>query len=300
MEFFKLLLDPNILLLQLLSGFSRSMLLFLISSGLTLILGVLGVVNFAHGSLYMLGAYLCFTVTSVVASVYNFWFSLLIVPVLVGIIGGVIECTLLRRIYKAEEIMQMLLTYGIVLIVADLVRIVWGVDNKIIPHPPGLDGSIRIGNFYFPKYSLFVIAAGPFIALFLWFIIYKTQFGKKIRAVTEDREMASCLGIDISSLFTLVFMIGCYLAGLGGALAAPFSAITLGMDVSIIIESFVVVVIGGLGNIWGALIGTIILGVAHAFGILVLPRLAMVSIFIIMALVLIVRPWGLLGSPMKR
>lgn len=300
MEFFKLILNPNILFLQFLNGLCRSMLLFLIASGLTLILGVLGVINFAHGSLYMLGAYLCFTITLVVASAYDFWLSLLIVPVLVALLGGIIEYTLLRRIYKAEEAMQMLLTYGITLIVVDFVRIVWGPGNKIVSSPPGLDGSIAIGAFRFPTFSLFILAASPVIALFIWFILYKTHFGKIIRAATQDKEMASCLGINMSLLYTLVFMLGAYLAGLAGVFAAPFAALTITMDSTVILESFIVVVIGGLGNVWGALVAALIIGISHAFGILVLPRLAMAFIFIVMAIVLVVKPWGLLGSPMRK
>jgi branched-subunit amino acid ABC-type transport system permease component len=289
----------SILITQLLNGVARSMLLFLISSGLTLILGVLGVVNFAHGSLYMLGAYTCYTIMTYLAQdAYSFWLALILAPIAIAIVGAIIELFLLRRVYEAEGIMQLLLTYALVLFFSDFVRLVWGPQYRDVNRPEVLGGAVFWGKIIFPSYNLFVLILGPLVAFFLWLILYRTKFGKTARAIAFDREMASALGVNVPFLYTTIFMMGCGLAGLGGALAAPMGSITPTMDISIIVESFVVVVIGGMGSFGGALLGALIVGVAHAFGILILPRIAMVSIFVVMAVVLILRPWGLLGNPL--
>ncbi len=275
------------------------MLLFLISSGLTLILGILGVVNFAHGSLYMLGAYACFTIVTYLAQdAYSFWLALILAPMAVAVIGAFIELFLLRRVYQAEGIMQLLLTYALVLFFSDFVRLVWGPQYRNIDRPEVLAGAVFFGKIIFPSYNLFILILGPIVAFILWFFLYRTKFGKTARAIAFDREMASALGVNVPLLYTIIFMLGSFLAGLGGALAAPMGSIQPTMDISIIVESFVVVVIGGMGSFWGALLGALIVGLAHSFGILILPRIAMVSIFVVMAIVLIIRPWGLLGNPL--
>ena len=287
------------LITQLLNGVARSMLLFLISSGLTLILGVLGVVNFAHGSLYMLGAYACYTIVTYLGqSASSFWIALIMAPIAVAIVGALIELFLLRRVYAAEGIMQLLLTYSLVLFFSDFVRLVWGPQYRDVNRPEILGGAVFFGSIVFPSYNLFILILGPLVAFLLWLFLYRSKFGKTARAIAFDREMASALGVNVPFLYTTIFTIGCCIAGVGGALAAPMGSITPTMDVSIIVESFVVVVIGGMGSFWGALLGALIVGVAHAFGILILPRIAMVSIFVVMAVVLILRPWGLLGNPL--
>jgi branched-subunit amino acid ABC-type transport system permease component len=302
LELFSLAWVPPlpVLITQLLNGISRSMLLFIIASGLNLILGVLGVVNMAHGSLYMLGAYACYTiVTYLNPNPYSLWLALLLVPILLAITGAIIEVFLLRRVYAAEGIMQLLLTYALVLFFSDFVRLVWGPQFLSMDRPQGLEGAISFGDYiFFPSYNFFIIIVGPVVALILWLVLYRTKFGKTARAIAFDREMASALGVNVPLLYTIIFMIGCGLAGLGGALTAPLGAITPTMDISVIVESFVVVVIGGMGSFGGALLGALIVGVSHSFGILIMPRIALVSIFVVMAGVLILRPWGLLGNPL--
>lgn len=290
--------SPQFLFTQLLNGLTRSMLLFLVASGLTLILGVMGVANFAHGSLYMLGAYGSFALGTLLGGTpSSFFLAVAVVPLGIALVGGIVELLLLRRIYRAEGVMQILLTYAVVLIVADFVRLIWGPETRGVPKPTSLAGAVTLFGSVYPSYNLLILILGPLLALGLWVLLYQTAFGRAVRATALDREMANALGINVPMLFTLVFMLGAWLAGLAGVLAAPIGAITPTMDLSIIVESFVVVVIGGLGSFWGALLGALIVGVVQAFGVLIIPRMALISIFVIMALVLILRPWGLLGSP---
>ena len=293
--------DPSFLLIQCLSGLTYAMFLFLIASGLSLIFGVLGVLNFAHGSFYMLGAYLTYQFSSYFLNVPGqFWWAAVFGALAVAAIGGMIERLFLRRLYLREELNQLLFTYALVMLISDFAKIVWGTGQLSISRPPLLKGAVKIFDQYFPEYNIFVIALGPCVALLFWFILHRTRWGRIIRAAALDREMVDSLGINVGRLFTVVFVIGSWLAGLGGALVAPIAAIVPGMDVEIIINVFIVVVIGGLGSFWGTLLGSLILGQVISFGILVLPRLSMVFIYILMAAVLILRPWGLLGKPLQR
>jgi branched-chain amino acid transport system permease protein len=288
----------SFLLIQLLSGLANAMVLFLIASGLTLIFGVTRIVNFAHGSLYMLAAYVTYSlVAALPLGPAGFYVAALIAAALVALFGGLAEVVLLRRVYRAPELYQLLLTFALVLVVADAVRFVWGADNKTGPEAPGLAGSVRIAGQLFPTYDLAMIAVGPLVALALWWLFYRTRWGILIRAATQDREMVAALGVDQRRLFTGVFVLGSFLAGLAGALQVPRVALTTVMDTTVIVEAFVVVVIGGMGSVWGALLASLLIGVLSAFGILILPRISIVLIFIVMAVVLIVRPWGLLGRP---
>jgi branched-chain amino acid transport system permease protein len=286
------------LLIQLLSGLANAMFLFLIASGLTLIFGVTRVVNFAHGSFYMLAAYLMYSLVGALPlGPGAFYAGALLAAALVALVGGLVEVTLLRRVYRAPELYQLLLTFALVLVVADAVRLVWGADNKTGPEAPGLAGSVRLLGQLFPTYDLAMIGFGPLVALALWLVFYRTRWGILIRAATQDREMVAALGVDQSRLFTGVFVLGSFLAGLAGALQVPRVALTTVMDTTVIVEAFVVVVIGGMGSVWGALLASLLIGVLNAFGILLLPRISIVLIFVVMAGVLIVRPWGLLGRP---
>ncbi len=288
----------SFLFIQLLSGVANAMVLFLIASGLTLIFGVTRIVNFAHGSLYMLAAYLTYSLVSALPlGPAGFYVAVLVAAALVALFGGLVEVVLLRRVYQAPELYQLLLTFALVLVVADAVRFVWGADNKTGPEAPGLAGSVRIAGQLFPTYDLAMIAFGPLVALGLWWLFYRTRWGILIRAATQDREMVAALGVDQRRLFTGVFVLGSFLAGLAGALQVPRTAITTVMDTTVIVEAFVVVVIGGMGSVWGALLASLLIGVLSAFGILILPRISIVLIFIVMAVVLIIRPWGLLGRP---
>jgi branched-subunit amino acid ABC-type transport system permease component len=293
--------DPSFLLIQSLSGLTYAMFLFLIASGLSLIFGVLGILNFAHGSLYMLGAYLTYQfVSQFINAPDQFWWAVILGSLSVAVIGGVIERLSLRRLYIREELNQLLFTYALVLIIGDFAKIIWGTGQLSVSRPAILKGAIQIFGQFFPEYNIFIILLGPCIALLFWVILNRTRWGRIIRAAALDREMIGSLGVNVNSLFTMVFIIGSWLAGLGGALVSPIAAIVPGMDVEIIINAFIVVVIGGLGSFWGTLLGSLILGQVISFGILVFPRLSMVFIYVLMAVVLILRPWGLLGKPLQR
>ncbi len=288
----------SLLLVQLLSGLANAMFLFLIASGLSLIFGVTRIVNFAHGSFYMLAAYLTYSLAAALpGGPAAFYVAVLLAALAVAAIGGLVEVLLLRRVYRAPELYQLLLTFALVLITADLVRWIWGADNKTGPSAPGLAGSVPIAGQLFPSYDLAIIVFGPLVALGLWLLFHRTRWGVLIRAATQDREMVAAHGVDQSRLFTSVFVLGSFLAGLGGALQVPRLALSTVMDTSVIVEAFVVVVIGGMGSVWGALLASLLIGVLNAYGVLLLPKIAIVLIFVVMAVVLVVRPWGLLGRP---
>jgi len=288
----------SFLFIQLLSGLANAMFLFLVASGLTLIFGVTRIVNFAHGSFYMLAAYLTYALAAALPiGGAGFYAAVVAAAVATGLVGGAVEVILLRRVYRAPELYQLLLTFALVLVGADAIKYFWGADNKTGPSAPGLAGSVSIAGQLFPTYDLAMLGLGPLVALGLWALFYRTRWGILIRAATQDREMVAALGVDQSRLFTGVFVLGCFLAGLAGALQVPRVALTTVMDTTVIVEAFVVVVIGGMGSVWGALLGSILIGVLGAFGILILPRISIVLIFVVMAVVLIVRPWGLLGRP---
>jgi branched-chain amino acid transport system permease protein len=274
------------------------MVLFLIASGLSLIFGVTRIVNFAHGSFYMLAAYLAYTLAGALPlGAASFYVAAGLAALALGALGALVEVGLLRRVYRAPELYQLLLTFALVLVVADLVKLVWGSENKTGPIASGLGGAVRVAGQLVPTYDLALIALGPCVAAALWWLFYRTRWGVLIRAATLDREMVALLGVDQARLFTGVFALGSALAGLAGALQVPRQAITTVMDAAIITEAFVVVVIGGMGSVPGALLAAIAIGVIDAFGVLVLPRASLVLTFVVMAVVLVVRPWGLLGRP---
>lgn len=290
-------IGPGALVTQFLVGLSRSMILFLVASGLTLILGVLRVINFAHGSLYMIGAFLGFSVFSMLGSgSTGFWLALLMAPLGVALLGLLMERGLLRYIYAREHLLQALLTFAVLLILGDLVKLTWGVGWKSISPPDFLTGSFLVFGLPVPRYNMFLIIVGFLVAIGLWLFIDKTRMGKITRAAAADREMVGALGINAGWVFAVVFVIGAWLAGLGGALIAPTITITPGMDIGLIIEAFLIVIIGGMGNIWGALLGALIIGLAHSFGVLFWSQFSIVFPYVIAAIVLIVRPSGLLKS----
>ncbi len=291
-------MDFSSLLMQFLSGLSQGMLMVIIASGLSLVFGTMNILNFAHGSFYMLGAYFCFAVICFLPQAGgNFWIGLVVGPLAVAVIGGLIEKNVLRRIYSRHLLDQLLLTYAFVLIFDDVVKIIWGIDFQSVRTPAILSGKLNILNRSIAHYDLFLIVMGPFILIALYFLLQKTRIGRIIRATASDGEMMLALGGNVRGLFNRVFMVGVWLGGMGGALIAPQAAISPGMAVSIIVESFIVVVIGGLGSFWGTLLGAFLFGQFNAFGILFLPRVAIIFPFVLMALVLIIRPWGLLGAP---
>lgn len=289
--------NPVVVARQLLAGVSNGMLLFLISAGLTLIFGVLRVLNFAHGTLFMLGA---FVAASIVALAPGegaaFAAALAGAAAALALLGAAIETGILRRIYRAPHEFQLLATFGLVFILGDAVKLVWGREDRSVAAPAALSGAMRALGLTFPTYRLFLIAVGIAIAIALWLVLHRTRWGIFVRAATMDRDMLSALGVNTRRLFTSVFALGAALAGLGGALAAPVVSVGPGLHAQVIIDAFVVVVIGGMGSVGGALVASLLVGVVNAFGILAMPGAAVVLTFAVMAVVLIVRPRGLFGA----
>jgi branched-chain amino acid transport system permease protein len=285
----------NFYLDQLFTGLASACSLFLVASGLSIIFGVTRIVNFAHGAFYMLGAYVGFTLTAQTSGALGFWGAILLAALVVAAIGTLVEIILLRRIYNAPELFQLLATFGVTLIVEDLALIVWGPNDLLGPRAPGLKGAVDLFGRPFPTYDLLLIALGPLVLGSLWLLFRRTTWGVLVRAATQDREMVAALGVNQKWLFTSVFALGIFLAALGGALELPRSAANHTMDLQVITEVLVVVVIGGLGNVPGTFLAAIIVSELNAFGILVFPKISIVLVFLVMALVLIVRPWGLLG-----
>jgi branched-chain amino acid transport system permease protein len=290
--------NPTVVARQALAGLSNGMLLFLIAAGLSLIFGVSRIINFAHGTLFMLGAYLALTLVR--ATAHSAWsFALALAASTLGLfaLGIVFEVFFLRRIYRSDHAYQLLLTFGLVLILGDLVKLLWGREDHSVPAPDFLTGGATLAGLTFPVYRLFLIGVGFSVAVGLWALLYRTRWGIFVRAATADREMLNALGVNVNGLFTTVFALGSGLAGLAGALAAPVVAVGPGLHAQVIIDAFVVVVIGGMGSFAGALAGALLVGQANAFGLLAFPTLALVVTFVVMAVVLIIRPWGLLGKP---
>jgi len=285
-------LSAAALLLQFLNGLAAASSLFLVASGLSLIFGVSRIVNFAHGSLYMLGMYLAVWLSAKV----GFWLSVPLAAAAVGAFGLLVEFLLLRRLYRAPELLQLLATFALVLVIKDFALWAWGAEDLLGPRAPGLRDAIEIAGRQFPKYDLFLIVLGPAVFALLHFLLTRTRFGILIRAATEDREMAGALGVNQRWLFTAVFALGALLAGLGGALAIPREPANLEIDLSVVSDAFVVVVVGGLGSIPGAFLAALLIGEIKAFCIgLGYSKVTLVAEFIVMAVVLVLRPWGLLG-----
>lgn len=282
---------------QLLVGLSRTMILFIVTAGLSFVLGVLRVPNIAHGSLYMIGAFVTFTVAALLGgSSGGFWVALLVAPLIVALIGLVLERGLLRYLYHREHLMLILFTFALLLILGDLVKLVWGAEYRSVSVPSLLSGSVLFMGTALPRYNLFLLVMGPIVAVALWLFVTKTKIGKISRAAAVDRDMVGVLGVNVDLVFAGAFVIGCYLAGLAGALVAPTVSITLGMDHTIIIEAFLIVTIGGLGNMWGAFLGALIFGVTQSLGALLLPQFAIVFPYLAVVVVLLLRPRGLLKS----
>jgi branched-subunit amino acid ABC-type transport system permease component len=281
---------------QALNGLAYGVLLFLLTVGLTLIFGMLDVVNLAHGSFYMLGAY---AGLALIAATGSFWVALLAAPLAVGLVGAVIERLCLRPLYRRPPLDQVLLTFGFIYFFEDLVKWIWGGRIRSIPPPDLFAGSVQVLNVTVPAYRLFVIAFGLGMALALWLVIERTRLGAVIRAGVYDAEMAAGLGIDIHRVFTGVFAFGAALAGLSGVIAGPIQSAYPAMGVGILIPALIVVVVGGLGSLKGSLAGSLIIGQAETFGKAWLPEAAMLMIYVVMALVVLLRPQGLFGRPLK-
>ena len=283
-------------IVQFLTGLASAASLFLVASGLSIIFGVTRIVNFAHGAFYMLGAYVAFTLTERFSGALGFWGSILAAALIVAAIGVVVEMVLLRRIYHAPELFQLLATFGLTLMVEDLVVLNWGPDDLVGPRAPDLKGALDFFGQKIPSYDLFLIVLGPAVLGLLWLVFQRTRWGVLVRAATQDRDMVAALGVNQKWLFTSVFALGVFLAALAGALQIPRDAVHHAMDLRIIVDVFVVVVIGGLGSVVGAFVAAVLVSELNAFGILVFPKISIILVFLVMAVVLIVRPWGLLGK----
>ena len=292
--------DLSFLFTQFLGGLTTAMFLFLIASGLSLVFGVMRVLNFAHGSFYMLGAYLAWQAVQWLSPlVESFWLAALFAALAVAVLGGLVERLLLRHMYGKEELYQLLLTYALVLILGDAAKAIWGTQQLSVSRPPILDGAIEMFGSILPVYNLFIMLAGVAIALGGWLILARSSAGRMVRAAALDREMLGALGANVGALYTGMFMASSFLAGLSGALVTPIQSIVPGMDVEVIVEAFIVVVIGGLGSFWGTFWGSLIYGQVLSFGILILPSFSLFSVFALMAVILVVRPWGLFGKPLR-
>ena len=293
-------MDMSLIFAQFLSGLSRGMMLFLIASGLSLIFGVMNILNFAHASLWLVGAYLCYTFWYLMQDYgFGMWVSIPLAALSLAAIGWVIEVVLIRRVYNRELSEQLLLTYGMILVLGDLTKLIWGVEDKLITRPPLVAGPVFFFGMPFDSYFIFVLLVGFTVAVGLWWFLKKTRYGHIVRAAVFSREMVSALGIPIPRIYTGVFVLGIFIAGLAGAIQAPIGSITLGMDMAVVVQAFCVVVIGGFGSLLGTFVGSIIVGELYAFSILFWPQGALVLIFIVTAFILIVRPWGLFGTPMR-
>lgn len=276
---------------QVLNGLSFAALLFFLASGFTLIFGLMRIVNLAHGAYYLVGGYVGLTVTTATG---NFWLGLIAAPIAIALIGLFTERVLLRRI-RGQELPEVLLTVGIAFVFADMSLQIWGGDPMSVPAPDFLKGGLNIGFMTYPRYRFFVIICALIVGALLFFAHSKTRIGAIVRAGVDDREMVSALGININKIFTGVFMVGALLAGMAGLIGGGLLSLVPGGDTEILLYSLAVVIIGGLGSLPGAVVGSLIVGLADAFGRALVPELSYFTLFAPMALILVVRPRGLLG-----
>lgn len=281
--------------MTLLTGLAQAGTLFLVGAGLTLIFGSLRLINVAHGSFYMYSAFVVSTVLGAASSELRFWGALIIAPLVIAAIGIVVEVLVMRRLYRREHLSQMLATFGLFYIFADLGLLIWGSSDRTVSIAPSVAGSLTIGGQSFPEYSLVIIAVALVVGLAMFGLLRFTSLGWRIRAAVEDTELLAVTGVNVSRVYLIVFTFGALLAGIAGALAAPQISIASGLDQSILIDAFIISVIGGLGSISGAAIAAVLLGLVDAFGARYLPSIAPVSIYLVMILVLVIRPSGILG-----
>ena len=281
---------------QALNGLAYGALLFLLSAGLTLIFGMLDIVNLAHGSFYMLGAYAGIVTLAVTG---NFWVAALVAPLVVGVVGALVERGLLRPLYRRSPLDQVLLTFGLIYLFEDLIKWGWGGRIRSIAPPEIFSGRMTLFGVTLPAYRVFVIAFGVLMAILLWIVIEKTRLGAVIRAGVYDAEMTAGLGIDIGRVFTLVFAFGAALGGLSGVIAGPIQSAYPSMGVSILIPALIVVVVGGLGSLKGSFVGSLVIGQAETFGKVWFPSVSMLMIYLVMALIVLARPQGLFGRPLR-
>ena len=293
--------DIGSILIQLLSGLSRAMMLFLLSSGLSLIFGVMDILNFAHATLWLVGGYLTYTLFQLFSSIFGDN-ALLLVPAIIIVtgvmfgLGWALERVLIRRMYEREVPEQLLLTFALILIFGDLIKLIWGVQNRRIFLPIE---AVEMFDSYVNPYSFVIIAAGVSVAAGLWWFLHRTRYGKIVRAAVYSRDMVSALGIRIPTIYASVFGLGIAIAAFSAGVFLPIMPIGLGLDMDLIVQCFAVVVIGGFGSILGTFVASIIVGVVYAFSIFIWPGGALAIIFLILVAVLIWRPWGLFGTEMR-
>ena len=288
-------LEPAALIIQVLNGLQLSMLLFLLSVGLSVVFGMMNFINLAHGTLYMLGAFLGL---AAVRHLGSFWAALVVAPVGVALIGAVLHFVLLRRVLAAAPMKQVLVTFGLIFVGVEAVRMIWGTFSHSIPKPEALAGGLMVLGEVYPIYRLFIIGLGVVVIVALYVGLERTRLGAMLRAGVDNRVMAAALGIDIEGTFFFVFCLGCALAGLAGVVAGPVFAVYPGMDMDILILTLIVVVIGGPGSLPGAVVGSLIIGMAETFGQVFVPALSSVMIYVVMAVVLLFKPGGLI--PVRR
>ena len=291
-------MDPGQFLLFAVGGLSLAAYFFIVTAGLSLVFGALHVINMAHGSLYMIAAFVTVVVANQVGATFGFWAGLVVAVLVAAAVGSVIEIVILRRVYSQEHLVQLLGTYAVTLIVAGLVRLIWGGNYRTMRAPGFLSGSVQIAGYSYAVYYFFMIFAAIVIGSGLWAMLFRTRIGRNIRAAVSDPELLSTTGVNVKVLFTTVFVIGAGLAGLGGVMVAPYQAVGPTMDSDILVVAFAISVIGGLGSIVGSLVGSIVVGEVYSFG-LANPNTnhyALAFVFIIMVVVLTIRPWGLFGT----
>ena len=284
-------LDTATFVIQILNGLQLAMLLFLLSVGLSVVFGMMNFINLAHGTLYMVGAYLGLSAARLSDS---FWVALLLAPIGVAAVGAALHFALLKRLQAAGPMKQVLVTFGLIFVGLDTVRLIWGSFSHSIPMPPGLDGSITVMGEIYPTYRLFIIGLGFAVMTALFFGLERTRIGAMVRAGVDDRIMVAALGINVERAFFLVFCLGCALAGLAGVVAAPVFSVYPGMDIDILILALIVVVVGGPGSLPGAVVGSLIIGMAETFGQIFVPAFSSVMIYVVMAVVLLLKPGGLI------
>ena len=279
--------------IQALNSLQLAMLLFLLSVGLSVIFGLMNFVNLAHGSLYALGAFIGYTVA---AQSGSFWLALVLAPLAVAAIGALLYGILINRIRTAGPMNQVLVTFGLIFVLLDVMRYFWGTDQLGLTHEVPISGSLTILGVAYPAYRLFIIAVGAVVFLGLYLLLEHTRLGAEVRAGVDDAETASCLGIDVDRTFFAVFLVGCGLAGLAGVVALPSFSAELGMGVGILVQTLVVVVVGGLGSLIGALVGSLLVAVTVTFGQILVPDFAGIIMYALLVLILLIRPEGLLPA----
>jgi branched-chain amino acid transport system permease protein len=281
------------LIIQALHGLVYGMLLFLVASGMTLVFGMMDILNIAHAAFYMLGAYLGFTV---LAATGNFWLALIVGPVGVGFVGALVERFFLRKVHKYGHAFELLITFGVFFVITEAVKWIWGDFPRPVDVPPLLSGSVHLLGAQYPVYRFFILVISFIVLAGLLYVFLKTRIGIRIRAAVSDAQMVDALGVNVPRLFLGVFSGGAALAGLAGVVAGPFLSTYPGMGLDMLVDTFVVVVVGGFGSLPGAFIASLMIGELQSFGVMFIPRLALVFQFLLMAVVLIIRPTGLFGE----